>query len=357
MGNINVYNKEGYLDWPKIFKLTARTPIIFLTGSRGCGKSYGLLKELWHSGECFMYLRRTQKEADISCRQESNPFNSLIADKAVPEIVVKSVAKDLSAFYEAKPDDEGRYVASGNYRGLVGALSTFSSMRGMDFSSVRSIFYDEFCPEKTARPIKGEATALWNLYETICRNRELKGEPPVKLIACANSNDITNPYYLDLGIVDRAVKMQQEKQTISIDESRGLSLIYLDHSPISSRKKHTTLYKLTSNSSQFSSMALENRFWLQDSEVIKPYKLPGEWTPLCGINGIVIYKHKNERLFYISTYKTGTYREFGSSYAEKKRFLNNYLSIWTAHLRSRVYFESYACLELFEQAYDPTVYN
>ena len=66
------------------------------------------------------------------------------------------------------------------------ALSTFGNLRGVDFSDVDMIFFDEFVPQKNARPIKAEAEAFFNLYETVNRNRELDGRPPVRVLMLSN---------------------------------------------------------------------------------------------------------------------------------------------------------------------------
>jgi len=356
MANVNIFDKAGYLDWDKIFKLTKKCPFIWVTGNRGCGKTYGALAKVWSTGETFMYLRRTQKQADIVSKPDTHPLKALEADGVVPPLTTKSVAKDLTGIYLAEPSEDGeKYLASGLPRGYIGSVSTFSSLRGLSFEEVKYLVYDEFCPEPHERIIKNEAAAFLNVCETIGRNRELKGEDPLKVICLANANDIANPYFVELGLVKKAEQMMREKQRISIDEERGLCIIHLDFSPISERKKHTALYKLTANKdSQFNQMALQNRYYTDESALIRPCRLPGEWIPICSINGITIYKHRSNRTFYVSTYKVGSPKCYGSSYAEKKRFLNNHLMLWGAYLRNNIIFEEYLCLVLFENAFDAT---
>lgn len=354
MAGINIFDKQGYLDWNKIFKVTKKCPFIWVTGGRGTGKTYGCLEAVWNTKQTFMYLRRTQKQADIVSKPDTHPFKALEADKKVPILTTKSVAKDLTGVYIAEQSEDGdKYVASGLPRCYIGSVSTFSSLRGLSFEEVKYLVYDEFCPEPHEKAIKNEAAAFLNVCETIGRNRELKGEDPLKVICLANANDIANPYFVELGLVKKAEQMMREKQTISIDEERGLCIIYLDHSPISERKKHTALYKLTANKdSQFNQMALQNRYYTDESALIRTCRLPGEWIPICCINGITIYKHKANRTFYVSTHKIGSPKTYGSSYAEKKRFLNNHISLWGAYLRNNIIFEEYLCLVLFENAFD-----
>ena len=354
MAGINIFDKNGYLDWDKILDLTKRIPFLFCVTGRGQGKTYGILKKLVNDpNETFMYIRRTKTQYEVCCKPEASPFKALEADKAINPVALKAAGKDLTAGYFAKYDEDGKWVPSGPVKFYMSSLSCFANLRGVSFEDVTTILFDEFIGEPHEKPIKNMGLVFLNMVETCSRNRELQNKPPLKVICLANANDIGNPIFTELDLVSKADKMMKSKQSISIDEKRGVCLIMLDHSPISERKKHTALYKLTAgSSSEFNQMALENRFYEDESAVIKPQKLPGEWIPLCRINGITIYKHKTNRTFYVSTYSTGTCKQFGSSYAEKKRFLNHFLYLWTAYLRNQVMFEQYYCLVLYENAFD-----
>lgn len=350
---LNIYDKQGYLDWKRIMSLTKKCPFIFCVGGRGTGKTYGALQYVYNTKKPFLYLRRTKTQFELSSKTETNPFKALELDGAVPILATKPVAKDLTGLYHTEEDDD-KYVPVGLPIGYMSALSTFSNLRGMSFEEIEYIIFDEFIPEPHERPIKNEAQAFLNLIETVNRNRELKGRDPVKVLCLANANDIASPLYVELGIVKKSEQMMSTHKQVSIDERRGLCMIHLFNSAISERKKHTALYRLTANrDSEFNKMALENRYYTDDSAVIKSCNL-NEYIPLVSINGITIYQHKSDRLFYVSTHKTGTCREYGNSAAEKRRFLNNHGSLWVAYLHNRVWFEEYLCLVCFENAFDPS---
>ena len=190
---MGLYLDSGYANMHDI--MTKEDTFIFVIGPRGTGKTYGALLEILESGKKFIYLRRTQTEADLVSSEVVNPFKKVIEDHPHYEISTDSVNRNMGAF-----------VSDGKEIGYSAALSTFASIRGMDFSDIDIIFFDEFIPEKRARPIKEEFQALMNMYETVNRNRELQGKQPVKLVCCANSNDIANPIFIGLEIVLPTIK-------------------------------------------------------------------------------------------------------------------------------------------------------
>ena len=351
---INIFDQNGYLDWDKINKLTKKTPYLFIVSARGVGKSYGCLLDTISKDKRFLYIRRTKTQYEVACKPEASPFKALEADKVIEPLALKPAGKDLTGVYKADIDDEGKKTPYGFPIGYMSSLSCFANLRGTSFEDVEVVIYDEFIPESHERPLRNEGQAFLNLLETVGRNRELQGKPPLRVICLANANDIGNKIFAELDLIRKADDMMKKHQSISINEERGLCLIILDHSPISERKKHTALYKLTACSSgEFNEMALENRFYQDESALIRSCNLT-EYIPICTVTGITIYKHKSEKMYYVSTYKTGSCREYGTSYAEKKRFINNHMSLWMSYLRNRVVFEEYLCLILFEQAFDAT---
>ena len=176
------YPDSGYVNIGGI--LCEGYPFNFVCGGRGTGKTYDALRMARKNNRKFILLRRTQTQADTISNPKFSVFKPLNDDEGW-NIQPEKVGDHLKAFVD---EDE-------NIIGYVFALSTLSNMRGFDASDVELIIYDEFIPEKHERPIKNEAEALWNAYETINRNRELKGQAPVQHLCLANANDIRNPVY------------------------------------------------------------------------------------------------------------------------------------------------------------------
>ena len=303
---------------------------------RGTGKTYGALLEILESGKKFIYLRRTQTEADLVSSEVVNPFKKVIEDHPHYEISTDSVNRNMGAF-----------VSDGKEIGYSAALSTFASIRGMDFSDIDIIFFDEFIPEKRARPIKEEFQALMNMYETVNRNRELQGKQPVKLVCCANSNDIANPIFIGLEIVNRIARMMDKGTEVYRDPSRALAVYMLMHSPISEKKAQTALYRLTKNN-DFSQMALENIFQVDTSSVSS--RRLTEYRPVARIGEMVVYKHKSRAEFYVNCSRSGSVRDvFTTSDVDRKRFVSKYSYLYFRYLADDIIFEDVSSLVLFEK--------
>jgi hypothetical protein len=219
-------------------------------------------------------------------------------------------------------------------------------MRGFDASDCKVLLYDEFIPERHERAIKNEGSAFLNAYETINRNRELKGEEPLQALCLANAFNIANAIFLELGLVGICERMKAKGQELYINRDRGILIALLDKSRISQQKKDTALYRVAGGA--FAEMALANDFSYNDASDIKSRSLK-EYRLLCSIGEISIYKHKSERRYYISEHRTGTAPEYKSDEVGLKRYQKNHgLMLYSAYMRGNVQFENMLTKSLFE---------
>ena len=293
-----LYLKSGYLNVPYI--LHYNVPFIFVVGGRGTGKTYGALKYVLESETPFVYMRRTQSQADIISKPEFSPFKTVSRDTGIM-VTSQPITKYNAAFYRAEQDGE-KLIPAGAPIGYTMALSTVSNLRGFDASDVQIVLYDEFIPEKHERPLKNEADALFNAYETINRNRELSGRPAVKLLALSNANTLENPIFQQLDIIDKVYKMQKTGQTVTINEARGYAVVMLSESPISEAKDKTALYRLT-RGSEFEQMAIANSY---NIDFARPAAIDLlQYAPICTVEGITIYQHKSLPRLYVTLHKSG----------------------------------------------------
>ena len=334
---MRLYDDNGYISIANI--LAKGYPFNFITGGRGTGKTYTALKYAVENRIKFILLRRTQQQCDIINTPEFNIFRPLNAGEGW-NIGSKKISKQNAAFYRMKEVD-GKEVASGEPLGYTAALSTLSNMRGFDASDVGLLIYDEFCPERHERLIKHEAEAFFNAVETINRNRELTGNPPITCLCLANSNDLANPIYVSLGILSTIDKMRSKGREVYENRERGLLVISLKNSPISERKSKTALYRLTEGS-DFAGMAINNDFVQDVPSKIRHVPL-AECRPIVRIGKITIYKHKNNSYLYISTHKAGVCPEFGTDETSIKRFRRVWGWIWAEYMADHIIFEEYAC--------------
>lgn len=344
---MKIYDDNGYVNIPEILKHPA--VFIWIYGGRGTGKTYGTLKAMKEDSHKFIYMRRLQAQADIVKKDDMQPFKTLNDDMNW-NISPFPINKYVSAFYDTGYNKDGKPIPEGESYGLLTSLSTFSNLRGVDGSDIKCMILDEFIPELNERPIKGEAEAIFNAYETINRNRELKGQDPIKFLGLANSNRIDNPIFMELKLVRLAEKLRKSGEEFYYDKKRRMLLIDLYKSKISEDKSHTALYDLT-RGTEFYNMAIKNAFLNEERGRIetKPIK---EYRPIVGVGEITIYKHKSNNEYYVTAFRSGSPVIYGTGERDLERFQKDYLHIWRAYMQKRVVFEEYINEILFDKYFD-----
>ena len=308
---MNIYLDNGYLDFDKILKVGC--PFIFLVGSRGTGKTFGAIKYCIENNKKFIFMRRTQTQLEMVTRPEYSPFNA--------------INRELGYHIETVPNTRG-----------------FSS-------DAEILIYDEFIPEIHEKKIKDEFSAFANAYETINRNRELNGRPPLIALCLSNSNSLNNPLLAELDLIDIIQKKQNDGKSEYINPYRGIAVFLINNSIISKQKEETAIYKLTKNTNFFR-MAVKNEFAQDYPENIKSMNL-AEYNPVVYVKDrFCIYRHKTNKTYYVTEHKRGTPEEFEPSKMDLKRLLKHYKYINIARMRGRVFFETYALQIKFDDIFN-----
>lgn len=326
-----MYLDSGYINIEWIVE--RNTVFNILIGARGIGKTFGALKYCIDHNIKFLYLRRTQTQADIAGNPIYTPVKA-ITDDVYPE----RSGKNLYILTEAEDHAKLGYIA---------ALTTFSNLRGFDASEIEWIIFDEFIPESSERALKNEGETFLNLYETVNRNRELKGKPAVNVLLMANSNQIASSILMQLQLVRPIAKMIKAGQSYWHDQERSVSVIYPVDSPISRKKSQTALYKLTGTGS-YADMALSNIFADLDDPMIKSRPI-NEYKPLAAIGEICLYRHKSRQEYYVSAHVSGKPTQYTLSSADIARFRKTYLWLQAAIICNQVYFEDKVCQLLLDK--------
>ena len=294
---MNYFLDSGYINIEKIIKRPF--PFQLVISARGTGKTYSGIKYLLESGDKFIFMRRTQTQIDMIRDAQTSPF--VVND---PNIIIKPINKYIAGVYKGEENADGIIDAVGKPIGLCMALSTISNIRGFSTADVKIILFDEITGEEHERMIKGErGKIIHNMYETINRNRELNGEPPVKLVMFCNSDRIDAPILDALNVSDIIRNMQEKNFNCYENASRGLGVYLVGESPISLKKTETALYKMAQDD-EFKSMALENKFTIIDND-IKTMPLNEFTFLICG-GGISLYRHKSNGSYYIIDSEKGT---------------------------------------------------
>lgn len=320
---MGLYLKNGYLDYNFITR--QGMPFNLITGGRGTGKTFGALEYAIRHNIHFMLMRRTLSQMEMISNPDFSPFNALNREFAWHYTTVKNT-KYTGAVYNAVPEDDGKLTPAGAPIGYTCALSTIQNIRGFDGSDIDWLIYDEFIPERHAKPIRAEGEAFLNAYETINRNRELQGRSPLVVMALSNSNDLDNAIYRTLDLVGKAEKMQRNAQEYSVMADRGVLMANLFDSPISEQKQETAIYRLTRNTS-YADMALKNSYSEIDETRIGQKINLSAYVPMLGVGDLTVYVHKSNGRVYVSTHRRGTVTIYGTTDTEltRLRTLNRWL--------------------------------
>ncbi len=332
---MNLYLESGYLDMGSIIE--SGYPFIFLPAARGTGKTYGTLKYHIQHANKILLIRRTNKEAELQAKKESSAYKTVMHELGIEEWGCGGTSDGYgSVWYRSDGDDiEAAYVCS---------LNTFASIKGIDFSDINYIVFDEFIAEPHVRKIKNEGMALANLYESVNRNRELQGRDPVQLLCLANSVNMANDTFMYFNLIEPAEHMLQEG--IEWMELGNKLLIIPQHSPISERKAETALYKAVA--SEFSEMAIKNKFILNDFTYVQRRSL-AEYTCLYVVGDLCVYQHKTRQEYYVSFSKGNTKEIYSNGYADLQRFRRERWRFAGYYLDGMIRFENYRAVALWEK--------
>lgn len=335
-----IYTNEGWVNWDYLYNET--TAFCMVVGARGTGKTYGLMRYLLDNGVKFLYLRRLKSQLDECTTQDSNPFKKINAD--TERMILPFRGRGSVRFAPAIDSGDGHYIQSGGPVSLGVALSTFASIRGADFSDVDAIVFDEAVAMTGERPIKDEFTAFLNFYETVNRNRELEGRPPVKCFLLGNANKLGNPYFAGWHFMNTALRMIKGDQMMWRSPDGTRLMVMLLNSPISEAKGKTALYK--NGSDDFVSMAIDNAF-RTDATRVKSIRL-SDCIHVCSVGEVGIYKHKSEGFIYVSksTRNENYYESFGF---RLKLWQYDFFMLKVAYMNHTIVFESYEVELIFRE--------
>lgn len=333
-----------------IEKFYPKVVFFYICGARGIGKSFSANKlavqigrrdyviEPQNKSPKFLYLRKNETDVQVAMTFFGNPFKT-INEEMGWEITPEYNATNRIGYFYPAPD-------ALNPIGYAAAVSTFSNKRSVDLSDVDYIFYDEIVKEEGAtRYIKNEGVRLMHLYETIARNRELQGWNPTILLLASNPIDLADPLLSDLGftpILNSMIFNNQERYT---DYERRLHIEKLTNHPVSERKKQTALYQFAKNT-KFFDESITGNFVNNDLDCVKKVNL-SEYTPLCTVENICVYRHKGTGAWYISKIITPCNLHFkvSETRAIRERL---YLPYRDAQAMRRIGYDAYDTKVVFE---------
>lgn len=267
------YTPQGYIDMRALLN-KERSTYIWITGARGSGKTYGAIDYLLHRyNKPFIIMRRTIVQAGFAGSLDATPLKPNLREG---QVLVERQTKVKNLYHIELLQDGEHYNDV-----YIVALSGVASMRGIDLQECDWILYDEFIKEPHERPISHEYEAFKNALETLGRNRELNGLPPMRLIALSNALDIGNPYFQGLNIVDNVFRMTGDCWR---DPARSLAVYRPASTQFIKEKKKTALYLLDG-----AEKTLGNTWQGISSDQVASHSLR-DAKPICNINEVAFYR-------------------------------------------------------------------
>lgn len=326
--------------------------IYYFCGGRAIGKTYSsldLCREI-ATGEFiiepsqeqnkFLYLRRTGVEAQSVASLEACPFKKYNYNEGY----------NICADFSAKLGFGNFYInpESTENIGYCAALSTFANLRGVDFSDVNLILYDEAIPEnKNKHPLKDEGFLFLNMLETINRNRALEGMREVVVIILSNPIDLASPFLSQLQFTPILNSMIFKNQQSYTSYDRSLHIEKLVNHTVSEEKKDKSMLYKFAKGTGFVERATSGNFEDNDLTIIRKVNLC-EYKPYMVLENICVYRHKSKELYYLSQKVVKAKYMFKAYEKEKVRKIFYWLYKLLV-IERKVFYDDFSTKVVFEE--------
>lgn len=336
--NNHLYQPSGYLATNYCYN--DGSVRLWLVGGRAIGKTFNVLTYLIENNIKFLLVRSYEDEFKVACTEAMNPFikHNTMYDWS---ITTNKINPYLGGIYS---DTDCTHLI-----GNIASLSSIGHMRGWTgLDDIMVIFYDEFIQLPGQRKVSNQGQRFRDLYETVNRNRELEGRPPVKCVFASNANTINNDLLLEYGIINPIMHMIRSGQEYKKLEDSGDTIVFPMYSEISERKAHTANYK---GNSKYNKMAILNQFDGYYSGNVKSMKLDG-FSLKCIFDDIYFYQTPDNYIYLSYTKKGSCKLIYGDSDFEKEQFKRKNKWLIDAYFDNRLKFENDELEVRFNQIYE-----
>lgn len=283
--------KRKYYDVEEDFKKFPEAWLYVAYSARGAGKTYSFLRYCIREKKIFLYLKRTQIDIDLISRPEFSPFKPLMRDYGY-QITMEKLYEGISAVYMIVEEEK-------ELLGYCLAMSAVHKYKGFDLSEVELICLDEFIPQLTERVNRKEGDLLLDLYMTVSRDREARGQDPLKLCLFANATELYCPITETLQIIDNISYLNAHEGEYRYLEDRRILLHRIPYSE--GANTDSAIYNAMKGT-QWAEMAFGGQFSYNDFSKIRKVPLKG-FVPYVHViynrKDYYIYQNKNNGLFYM----------------------------------------------------------
>lgn len=316
---LDLYNSEGWVNIPALAALGCWCYVI--VGKRQVGKTFGVLEHIISNGGHFLYLRRTKEEFETICSDpQFNPFIPL--EKHDIKCDIEKVTSKTWAIGEYETGENGEHTIT-NKLGVGITLASFANLRGFNGSGFTDMYLDEFIPEQIVIQRKAEGDTLLNAYRTVSGNRELEGQPPLRLWLTANAFNIANPILRELGVIDIIAKLSETGREWTMTDT-GVFIGMPISEKISAKQKNTAFMRHMAQvkDSKFYAMAMENKFSYNDLSQIRKMRTTA-MHPVFQIGEVFVYQFSKDK--YFATHERATIPErYKDDETGRAKFRHNY---------------------------------
>lgn len=327
-------NEKHYYNIEDDFKKYPDAWCYIIVGGNSTGKTYGTLWYEYKNNRRFAFVKRTNDDVDILCatnrRVDLSPFKAINRDKKI-DVGCSKVTKGIGAFYNRKDGE-----VDGEPIGYVMSLNAVGSVKGFDVSDIKDIVFDEFIPQPWERTDRKEGDKTLVLYRTISRDREHRGEEPLRLICLANATKINNPLFETLELTDTVALMKEKGEVYNYD--RGIMIHLLDDMEEFRNTEEKTQIMQAMKNTDWGRMALDNDFAYDDFSCVGHTSIKG-YKPLYGFSykNKTWYVYNREQRFYICKSKADVFiYDLSREIVQQDFYRQKIIDLKTAMVEDRV---------------------
>lgn len=245
--------------------------VVVIVGARDRGKTYSTLKYTYERDEQIIFLKRQVGDISLLCLNAKNVERKRIKAARVKDdedidleefdedddfSPYADLNEDLGINVQPKMLDKEQGIATFYDRDIdtwkakkkVGiALAVKSIAKYKGFGGLRKckyLVFDEFIPAPWERGIsKLEGESVVDLYSTISRDREQRGQEALLMICLANANDLSNQMFNTLEITDDVVDMINHGEDIRVIGRKLVVLVDDSKLQVAKDEKKTLIYQ------------------------------------------------------------------------------------------------------------------
>ena len=320
---------------------------------RGPGKTYSGLLYAYENHIPIIYMKRTDEDVDmITTKNEQaldfdpSPYAPLNEDKGFNIQPVK-IKKGFGAFYDT--DTEGNPY--GNAIAYVLSFNQVKRLKGFNFRQIRWIIFDEFIPQQGEFSRRSEGEKLLDLYMTISRDRQKRGNDILKLVLFANAEEVSTPVTNELEIIDDMVELSVSNKPTFFDSDRNILLhhITLDEIPLTPTEKkgiYAGMYGTAWWKKSFEGGFTHNDFTNISKRTLKHSR--GFIHLKHKTHDMYIYLNQNNGMYYMTSTPTRCMFDFdlGRENEQKKFWIDFGIDLRNSCIEERMKFEKYSMYDL-----------